>query len=149
MSPKMSRPARPPEQPSWDTSFLFQGRDVATIFSEDTALVIEYYPYKASESGDSTKDAPSGPRAWLGAGPGLLCPQPPALTPSPVWDAPGTLVPVGYSVLPLTSSVFRELAAQSGRMRMDGLAVQVTWGLWGDTGQGGTGGDGTYTGRDL
>ncbi|KAM7102986.1 coiled-coil domain-containing protein 33 [Ciconia maguari] len=86
--PQMSRPAGPPEQPTWDTSFLFQGRDVATIFSEDTALVIEYYPYKA------------------------------------MWDAPGTLVPVGYSVLPLTSHVFRELAAQSGGMRVDGLAVQ-------------------------
>ncbi|CAM9400582.1 unnamed protein product, partial [Bubo scandiacus] len=88
--PQMSRPAGPPEQPTWDTSFLFQGRDVATIFSEDTALAIEYYPYKA------------------------------------MWDAPGTLVPVGYSVLPLTSCVFRELAAQSGGMRVDGLAVQGT-----------------------
>uniref|UniRef100_A0A8C8AV98 Coiled-coil domain containing 33 n=1 Tax=Otus sunia TaxID=257818 RepID=A0A8C8AV98_9STRI len=48
--------AGPPEQPTWDTSFLFQGQDVATIFSEDTALAIEYYPYKAS--------------------PGLPCPQP-------------------------------------------------------------------------
>ncbi|XP_040456158.1 coiled-coil domain-containing protein 33 [Falco naumanni] len=88
--PQMSRPAGPPEQPTWDTSFLFQGRDVATIFSEDTALAIEYYPYKT------------------------------------MWDAPGTLVPVGYSVLPLTSHVFRELAAQSGGMRVDGLAVQGT-----------------------
>lgn len=102
---------------------------MATIFSEDTALVIEYYPYKASESGESTKDALSHPRAWPEAGPGLPCPQPPALTPSPVWDAPGTLVPVGYSVLPLTSGVFRELAARSGGMRVDGLAMQVTWGL--------------------
>uniref|UniRef100_A0A663DYB0 Coiled-coil domain containing 33 n=1 Tax=Aquila chrysaetos chrysaetos TaxID=223781 RepID=A0A663DYB0_AQUCH len=56
LSPKMSRPAGPPEQPTWDTSFLFQGRDVATLFSEDTALAIEYYPYKTS--------------------PGLPCPQP-------------------------------------------------------------------------
>ncbi|XP_075287410.1 coiled-coil domain-containing protein 33 [Opisthocomus hoazin] len=88
--PQMSRPAGPPEQPMWDTSFLFQGRDVATIFSEDTALAIEYYPYKA------------------------------------VWDAPGTLLPLGYSVLPLTSRVFRELAARSGGMRVDGLAVQGT-----------------------
>ncbi|XP_074773609.1 coiled-coil domain-containing protein 33 [Athene noctua] len=88
--PQMSQPAGPPEQPTWDTSFLFQGQDMATIFSEDTALAIEYYPYKA------------------------------------MWDAPGTLVPVGYSVLPLTSCVFRELAAQSGGMRVDGLAVQGT-----------------------
>ncbi|KAM6196100.1 coiled-coil domain-containing protein 33 [Sarcoramphus papa] len=88
--PQMSRPAGPPEQPTWDTSFLFQGQDVATIFSEDTALVIEYYPYKA------------------------------------MWDSPGTLVPVGYSVLPLTSRIFRELSARSGGMRVDGLAVQGT-----------------------
>ncbi|XP_030353939.1 coiled-coil domain-containing protein 33 [Strigops habroptila] len=88
--PQMSRAAGHPEQPTWDSSFLFQGRDVATIFSEDTALAIEYYPYKA------------------------------------MWDAPGTLVPVGYSVLPLTSRVFRELAARSGGMRVDGLAMQGT-----------------------
>ncbi|XP_063203337.1 coiled-coil domain-containing protein 33 [Chroicocephalus ridibundus] len=88
--PQMSRPAGPPEQPTWDTSFLFQGQDMATIFSEDTALVIEYYPYKA------------------------------------MWDAPGTLIPMGYSVLPVTSSVFRELAARSDGMRVDGLAVQGT-----------------------
>ncbi|XP_040979296.1 coiled-coil domain-containing protein 33 [Aquila chrysaetos chrysaetos] len=88
--PQMSRPAGPPEQPTWDTSFLFQGRDVATLFSEDTALAIEYYPYKT------------------------------------MWDAPGTLIPMGYSVLPLTSRVFRELAARSGEMRVDGLAVQGT-----------------------
>ncbi|KAM6301762.1 coiled-coil domain-containing protein 33 [Podargus strigoides] len=88
--PQMSRPAGPPEQPTWDTSFLFQGQDVATIFSADTALVIEYYPYKA------------------------------------LWDAPGTLIPMGYSVLPLTSRVFRELAAQSGGIRVDGLTVQGT-----------------------
>ncbi|NWH42638.1 CCD33 protein, partial [Fregata magnificens] len=88
--PQVSQPAGPAEQPTWDTSFLFQGRDVATIFSEDTALAIEYYPYKA------------------------------------MWDAPGTLVPMGYSVLPLTSRVFRELAAQSGGMRVHGLAVQGT-----------------------
>ncbi|XP_054693395.1 coiled-coil domain-containing protein 33 [Grus americana] len=86
--PQMSRPAGTPEQPTWDTSFLFHGRDVATIFSEDTALAIEYYPYKA------------------------------------IWDAPGTLIPTGYSVLPLTSRVFRELAARSGGMHVDGLAVR-------------------------
>jgi len=126
LSPKMSRPAGPPEQPMWDTSFLFQGRDVATIFSEDTALAIEYYPYKAGESGDPTKDALPRPWIWPGAHPGLPYTQP--LVPSPVWDAPGTLLPLGYSVLPLTSRVFRELAARSGGMRVDGLAVQVSWG---------------------
>ncbi|KAM9515459.1 coiled-coil domain-containing protein 33-like [Guaruba guarouba] len=88
--PQMSRASGPPEQPTWDSSFLFQGRDVATIFSEDTALAIEYYPYRA------------------------------------MWDAPGTLVPIGYSVLPLTSRVFRELKARSGGMRVDGLAMQGT-----------------------
>ncbi|KAM6352638.1 LOW QUALITY PROTEIN: coiled-coil domain-containing protein 33 [Alca torda] len=87
---QISRPAGPPEQRTWDTSFLFQGQDVATIFSEDTVLVIEYYPYKA------------------------------------IWDAPGTLIPMGYSVLPLTSSIFRELAARSNGMRVDGLTVQGT-----------------------
>ncbi|XP_061206000.1 coiled-coil domain-containing protein 33 [Neopsephotus bourkii] len=88
--PQMSRAAGPPEQPTWNSSFLFQGRDVATIFSEDTALAIEYYPYKA------------------------------------MWDAPGTLAPIGYSVLPLTSRVFRELVAQNGGMCVDGLAMQGT-----------------------
>ncbi|XP_051484480.1 coiled-coil domain-containing protein 33 [Apus apus] len=88
--PQMSRPAGPSEQPTWDTSFLFQGRDLVTIFSEDTALVIEYYPHKA------------------------------------IWEAAGTLIPMGYSVLPLTSRVFRALVARKGRMQVDGLAVQGT-----------------------
>ncbi|OPJ70039.1 coiled-coil domain-containing protein 33 isoform A [Patagioenas fasciata monilis] len=88
--PQMSRPAGPSEQLTWDTSFLFQGRDGATVFSEDTALAIEYYPYKA------------------------------------IWDAPATLVPVGYSVLPLTSRIFRELMVQSSGMCLDGLTVQGT-----------------------
>lgn len=48
--PKVSHPSNPTEKPSWNTSFLFQGRDGATIFSDDTALVIEYYPHKPSES---------------------------------------------------------------------------------------------------
>ncbi|KAJ7422453.1 hypothetical protein WISP_37774 [Willisornis vidua] len=87
-SPQISRPAGPQEQPSWNASFLFQGRDVATIFSEDAALAIEFYPHKA------------------------------------VWDVSGTLIPVGYSVLPLTSRVFQELAAWSSGMRVDGLAVE-------------------------
>ncbi|XP_037601447.1 coiled-coil domain-containing protein 33-like [Cebus imitator] len=42
--PQLSRPGGPPEQPLWNQSFLFQGRDGATSFSEDTALVLEYYP---------------------------------------------------------------------------------------------------------
>ncbi|KAM4661646.1 coiled-coil domain-containing protein 33 [Amazona ochrocephala] len=88
--PQMSRASGPPEQPTWDSSFLFQGRDAATVFSEDTALAIEYYPYKA------------------------------------MWDAPGTLVPIGYSVLPLTSHVFWELKARSSVMRVDGLTMQGT-----------------------
>ncbi|XP_027745729.1 coiled-coil domain-containing protein 33 [Empidonax traillii] len=92
--PQISRPAGPQEQPSWNASFLFQGRDAATIFSEDTALTIEFYPYKA------------------------------------VWDAPGTLIPVGYSVLPLTSRVFQELAASSSGMHVEGLAVEVRKGPW-------------------
>ncbi|KAL1782282.1 coiled-coil domain-containing protein 33 isoform X2 [Sigmodon hispidus] len=42
--PQISKPGGPPEQPLWNQSFLFQGRDGATSFSEDTALVLEYYP---------------------------------------------------------------------------------------------------------
>ncbi|XP_078055938.1 coiled-coil domain containing 33 [Mustelus asterias] len=34
----------PQEQPIWDYSFLFQGRDCATIFTAGAALVLEYYP---------------------------------------------------------------------------------------------------------
>ncbi|XP_054523011.1 coiled-coil domain-containing protein 33 isoform X2 [Pan troglodytes] len=41
--PQLSKPGGPPEQPLWNQSFLFQGRDGATNFSEDTALVLEYY----------------------------------------------------------------------------------------------------------
>uniref|UniRef100_Q8N5R6-2 Isoform 2 of Coiled-coil domain-containing protein 33 n=1 Tax=Homo sapiens TaxID=9606 RepID=Q8N5R6-2 len=41
--PQLSKPGGPPEQPLWNQSFLFQGRDGATSFSEDTALVLEYY----------------------------------------------------------------------------------------------------------
>ncbi|KAM9375087.1 coiled-coil domain-containing protein 33 [Phaethornis superciliosus] len=88
--PQISQPAGPPEQPNWNTSFLFQGQDLATIFSEDTALLIEYYPDKA------------------------------------LWDAPGSLIPTGYSVLPLTSRIYRELATRSGGIRVDDLAVQGT-----------------------
>ncbi|VFV41452.1 coiled-coil domain-containing [Lynx pardinus] len=42
--PQLSKPGGPPELPSWNQSFLFQGRDGATNFSEDTALVLEFYP---------------------------------------------------------------------------------------------------------
>ncbi|XP_012331353.2 coiled-coil domain-containing protein 33 [Aotus nancymaae] len=42
--PQLSKPGGPPEQPLWNQSFLFQGQDGATSFSEDTALVLEYYP---------------------------------------------------------------------------------------------------------
>ncbi|XP_062998677.1 coiled-coil domain-containing protein 33 [Elgaria multicarinata webbii] len=41
--PQVSPAGGPPEQPTWDASYLFQGRDGATAFSDDTALVIEYY----------------------------------------------------------------------------------------------------------
>ncbi|XP_042844336.1 coiled-coil domain-containing protein 33 isoform X2 [Panthera tigris] len=42
--PQLSKPGGPPELPSWNQSFLFQSRDGATNFSEDTALVLEFYP---------------------------------------------------------------------------------------------------------
>ncbi|XP_038603258.1 coiled-coil domain-containing protein 33-like [Tachyglossus aculeatus] len=42
--PQISLPGKPEEQPMWNSSFLFQGRDGATLFTEDTALVLEYYP---------------------------------------------------------------------------------------------------------
>nr|XP_025971331.1 coiled-coil domain-containing protein 33 [Dromaius novaehollandiae] len=52
--PQMTAPAGPPEKPTWNTSFLFQGRDGATLFSEDAALAIEYYPHKAMSAAEST-----------------------------------------------------------------------------------------------
>nr|XP_034969490.1 coiled-coil domain-containing protein 33 [Zootoca vivipara] len=48
--PQVSPAAGPPEQPTWNMSYLFQGRDGATAFSDDTALVIEYY--KKNPDGD-------------------------------------------------------------------------------------------------
>ncbi|XP_051012511.1 coiled-coil domain-containing protein 33 [Acomys russatus] len=48
--PQLSKPGGPPEQPLWNQSFLFQGRDGATSFSEDTALVLEYYPSASMRS---------------------------------------------------------------------------------------------------
>ncbi|XP_043410963.1 coiled-coil domain-containing protein 33 isoform X4 [Prionailurus bengalensis] len=56
--PQLSKPGGPPELPSWNQSFLFQGRDGATNFSEDTALVLEFYPstsMKGSEPWTLTK----------------------------------------------------------------------------------------------
>uniref|UniRef100_A0A8C8RJR9 Coiled-coil domain containing 33 n=1 Tax=Pelusios castaneus TaxID=367368 RepID=A0A8C8RJR9_9SAUR len=77
----------PPEKPTWNSSFLFQGRDGATLFSDDTALVIEYYPYQATEN----------------------MPK-----------------PLGYSVLPLTSRVYRSLVAESNRsgVQVDNVPIQ-------------------------
>ncbi|XP_052044163.1 coiled-coil domain-containing protein 33 isoform X3 [Apodemus sylvaticus] len=48
--PQLSKPGGPPEQPSWNQSFLFQGRDGATSFSENTALVLEYFPSASMKS---------------------------------------------------------------------------------------------------
>ncbi|XP_051053358.1 coiled-coil domain-containing protein 33-like [Phodopus roborovskii] len=50
--PQLSRPGGPPEQPLWNQSFLFQGRDGATNFSGDTALVLEYYPSASMKSSE-------------------------------------------------------------------------------------------------
>ncbi|CAO2634850.1 Coiled-coil domain-containing protein 33 [Lemmus lemmus] len=50
--PQLSRPGGPPEQPIWNQSFLFQARDGATNFSEDTALVLEYYPAASMKSSE-------------------------------------------------------------------------------------------------
>ncbi|XP_058011832.1 coiled-coil domain-containing protein 33 isoform X2 [Ahaetulla prasina] len=53
--PQVSSLGGPPEQPMWNTSFLFQGRDGATAFSDDTALLIEYYK---STPGDDLEGTP-------------------------------------------------------------------------------------------
>ncbi|XP_059123972.1 coiled-coil domain-containing protein 33 isoform X1 [Peromyscus eremicus] len=50
--PQLSKPGGPPEQPLWNQSFLFQGRDGATSFSDDTALVLEYYPSASMKSSE-------------------------------------------------------------------------------------------------
>ncbi|XP_051776573.1 coiled-coil domain-containing protein 33 [Erpetoichthys calabaricus] len=42
--PQVSQAGFPQEQPVWNHSFLFHGRDCATIFSGGAALVLEYYP---------------------------------------------------------------------------------------------------------
>uniref|UniRef100_A0A8C5KFZ3 Coiled-coil domain containing 33 n=1 Tax=Jaculus jaculus TaxID=51337 RepID=A0A8C5KFZ3_JACJA len=85
--PQLSKPGGPPEQPLWNQSFLFQGRDGATSFSEDTALVLEYYP-SASMKGNE----------------------------------PWTLSqPLGISVLPLKTHLYRKLLAEKG---LNGLRVE-------------------------
>ncbi|XP_068000446.1 coiled-coil domain-containing protein 33-like [Melanerpes formicivorus] len=115
----MSQAAGPPEKPTWNTSFLFQGQAVAALFPADTALAIEYYPATATESG------PPQLRT-LSLTPHRLCPEVPgsALSPSPAWDAPGPLMPLGHSVLPLSGGVLRELRAQGSAVHVDGLSVQ-------------------------
>ncbi|XP_031199303.1 coiled-coil domain-containing protein 33 isoform X8 [Mastomys coucha] len=50
--PQLSKPGGPPEQPLWNQSFLFQGRDGATSFSDNTALVLEYYPSASMKSSE-------------------------------------------------------------------------------------------------
>ncbi|XP_075064403.1 coiled-coil domain-containing protein 33 [Mixophyes fleayi] len=45
--PQISFPGLPPSQPIWNTSYMFQGRDGVTLFSEGPALVLEYYPVTA------------------------------------------------------------------------------------------------------
>nr|XP_033775606.1 coiled-coil domain-containing protein 33 isoform X2 [Geotrypetes seraphini] len=42
--PQVSPLGMPPEQPVWNCSYLFQGQDGVTLFSEGAALVLEYYP---------------------------------------------------------------------------------------------------------
>ncbi|ELK37768.1 Coiled-coil domain-containing protein 33 [Myotis davidii] len=51
--PQLSKPGGPPELPLWNQSFLFQGRDGATNFSEDAALVLEYYASTSMKGGES------------------------------------------------------------------------------------------------
>ncbi|XP_039348134.1 coiled-coil domain-containing protein 33 isoform X2 [Mauremys reevesii] len=59
--PQVTQPGGPPEKPTWNSSFLFQGRDGATLFSDDSSLVIEYYPYKTmSETEAENKSKPLG-----------------------------------------------------------------------------------------
>eukprot|EP00062_Callorhinchus_milii_P002506 gi/632938754/ref/XP_007906253.1/ PREDICTED: coiled-coil domain-containing protein 33 isoform X1 [Callorhinchus milii] len=41
--PQVSAAGYPQEQPNWNHSFLFQGRDCATAFTTGAALVLEYY----------------------------------------------------------------------------------------------------------
>ncbi|XP_022368019.1 coiled-coil domain-containing protein 33 isoform X2 [Enhydra lutris kenyoni] len=92
--PQLSKPAGPPELPLWNQSFLFQGRDGATNFSEDTALVLEYYS-SASMKGSE----------------------------------PWTLSkPLGVSVLPLKSRLYRKMLAGKGAngLRVEKLPITDT-----------------------
>ncbi|XP_054556172.1 coiled-coil domain-containing protein 33 isoform X2 [Talpa occidentalis] len=85
--PQLAKPGGPPELPLWDQSFLFQGRDGATSFSEDTAVVLEYYS-----------------------------------SPSLRGSEPWTLgKPLGISVLPLRSRLYRKMMAGEG---LKGLHVE-------------------------
>ncbi|ELK03499.1 Coiled-coil domain-containing protein 33 [Pteropus alecto] len=85
--PQLSKPGGPPELPLWNQSFLFQGRDGATNFSEDTALVLEYYPSTSMKGGE-----------------------------------PWTLSkPLGISVLPLKSRLYRKMLTGKG---LNGLRVE-------------------------
>ncbi|KAM4675967.1 LOW QUALITY PROTEIN: coiled-coil domain-containing protein 33 [Discoglossus pictus] len=45
--PQISSRGLPCMQPVWNSSFLFQGRDGVTLFSEGAALLLEYYPVTA------------------------------------------------------------------------------------------------------
>ncbi|XP_014635901.1 PREDICTED: coiled-coil domain-containing protein 33 [Ceratotherium simum simum] len=85
--PQLSKPGGPPELPLWNQSFLFQGRDGATNFSEDTALVLEYY------SSTSMK----GSEPWT------------------------LSKPLGISVLPLKSRLYRKMLTGKG---LNGLRVE-------------------------
>ncbi|XP_058521444.1 coiled-coil domain-containing protein 33 [Ochotona princeps] len=92
--PQLSQPGGPPEQPLWNQSFLFQGRDGATNFSGDAALVLEYY------SSASVK----GSKPWnLGQ-------------------------PLGVSVLPLKSRLYRKMLAGKGftGLRVERLPITYT-----------------------
>ncbi|XP_062062661.1 coiled-coil domain-containing protein 33 [Lepus europaeus] len=92
--PQLSPPGSPPEQPLWNQPFLFQGRDGATNFTEDAALVLEYY---SSVSG-------KGSEPWnLGQ-------------------------PVGVSVLPLKSRLYRKMLAGTGTsgLRVERLPITDT-----------------------
>ncbi|XP_043933688.1 coiled-coil domain-containing protein 33 isoform X2 [Protopterus annectens] len=41
--PQVTVAGLPPQQPRWNHLFLFQGRDCATIFTDGSALILEYY----------------------------------------------------------------------------------------------------------
>lgn len=67
---QLSKPGGPPELPLWNQSFLFQGRDGATNFSEDTALVLEYYTSTSSKGARVTGFADHPASASCRGGPG-------------------------------------------------------------------------------